>query len=639
MIKKLTLFTLLFLFTITLSAKGVDKLVEKARIHTEFYRYELALEILDDVLKTEPDNAEANFLAGKSYCELLNFKDALPHLEKAYNKDKNIDKYLSWYYAEALRYELKLDEAEKMYQEYLSGATENDYFYEEAKLAVVHCKQAKSLLKKERKLPIVNLSKSVNSEYSDYAPVLNKDETKLYFTSRRPGNFGEKKKLKFYDEDIFVSKKVDDAWTVAKRIGVPLNSKGHDASVCFSPDGKTFYIYKHQKQDIFYSEMGSDSIWSKPKRMDIDFNKKKIHEPSVFFAADGKTMYYVSEIDGGFGKKDIFVSKMGEDGKWQKGENLGAEINTPMDEDAPFVTVTGDTLFFSSKGHVGYGGYDIFMCVKASDGKWSEPENVGFPINSSGNDIYFVMTKDGKTGFFSSVRDDSHGSKDIFMASFDKEIFEDDSTDKQDSLLVDNNNKKLIKLSGFITDVQTMVPLDANLVFSGSNNNKNSSSQTDGNYGVELENSGNYFVTITKNGYFPKNMNINIPDGQENNKQDFQLWKESDVIVLKKVYFDFDKSTLRPKGKKTLDKLVKFLQDYPNMKFEIGGHTDSWGSNSYNLSLSDRRAKTVYEYLKEHGIADLRMTYKGYGETKPADTNATATGRQNNRRMEVKFDK
>ena len=286
---------------------------------------------------------------------------------------------------------------------------------------------------------------SVNSEYPDFAPVISADEATLIFTSRRAGGTTDDKTLddNQYYEDIYIStKNKDGEWGTAKPIGSNINSAGHEASIGLSADGQQLFIYKatFEKGDkgdgnIYKSDLNGD-VWTVPEKMGSDINTDKSWETSACLTSDGQTLYFVSDREGGYGGRDIYKCVKLPNGEWSKSQNLGAPINTEYDEDGPFIHPDGKQLYFASKGHKSMGGFDIFFSTKnESDSgiSWTEPINMGHPINTTDDDVFFVTSTDGKRAYYSSFQEGGFGEKDIYQLS-----------------LNDQSQKDLAVLRGFI---------------------------------------------------------------------------------------------------------------------------------------------------------------------------------------------
>jgi outer membrane protein OmpA-like peptidoglycan-associated protein len=318
----------------------------------------------------------------------------------------------------------------------------------------------------------------------------------------------------------------------------------------------------------------------------------------------------------------------------------------------------GKTMYFSSQGHDNMGGYDIFKS-EFVNGKWGKPINLGYPINGPDDDVFFVVSGSGNRAYFSSSKQGGYGDKDIYKITFlgpEKQPLL--STEDQLLAMIANpisnlkteaaleiKTAKLTILKGIITDAKNGKELEAAIDLIDNDKNEvlatfKSNSAT-GKYLVTLPSGKNYGIAVKKDGYLFHSENFNLPDNadyQEFNK-DVALKKieVGSVIVLRNIFFDFDKATIRPESANELDRLIKLLQDNPTLKIELGSHTDSKGSDEYNMKLSDNRSKSVVDYLITKGIPAGRLVAKGYGETKPIDTNDTDAGRQNNRRTEFKI--
>lgn len=285
---------------------------------------------------------------------------------------------------------------------------------------------AQEFVKDTAKVVIVNLGDSINSPYPDYSPVISADESTLIFTSRREGSTGgEKTDNDQFLEDIYISyKKKDGSWSTAKSIGSNINSGGNEANIGLSPDGQQLFVYKDVNGgDIYYSRLEGNT-WSSLIPFGSNINSPD-WETHASISVDGSTLYFVSNRkDGGYGGRDIWRCVKLPNGTWSLPTNLGPTINTAADEDAPFLHPDGVTLFFSSKGHKNMGGFDVFKSTKNDDGKWSAPENLRAPINTPDDDIFYVQSADGKRGYVSSVRKGNYGEKDIYRIDFDRTIAE-----------------------------------------------------------------------------------------------------------------------------------------------------------------------------------------------------------------------
>ncbi len=379
-----------------------------------------------------PDNFNVNYKAGRAYLQSFNRKSAaLPFFEKAVKGkiDKNYDPFspaekgvpveVYYYYAKALHLNYKLQQAADYYEKFLVNAPEKHFLYPEAKLGLEQLNHAKILMKVPVEFKIKNLGPIVNSEYPDFSPVISVDENALFFTSARlradSSNLGLKdRQTGLYFEDIYASYKDRDGnWQAPELLNI--NTRDHTATMNVSVDGQTLYLYKDDNGDgnIYFSKLVGET-WSDPQPMPAVINSTA-WETHLAITPDEQTIYFVSNRKGGLGGRDIYRVKLLPNGKWSDAQNLGPNINTPYDEDAVFISPDSETLYFSSKGHESMGGFDIMYSKRDESGEWKEPTNIGYPINTVDDDVFFVTSADGQRAYYSSVRDSGYGEKDIYM--------------------------------------------------------------------------------------------------------------------------------------------------------------------------------------------------------------------------------
>ncbi len=599
-----------------------------------------------------PENALLNYKIGNCYLNSNSKLKAIPFLEKAYKLKPNVDEQIHFALGEAYHLDMQLDKAieeYKIYQASINNSKENKETGDEVKKKIQECNFGKSLVSKPVRVIIDNVGEAINSPFPDYAPFITADESEIIFTSRRSSTTGGgiDEFSNEYFEDIYISTKVNGKWTPAQNIGSPINTKRHDAAMGLSPDGQTLYVYGDDNGDgNIYQSTLSGTTWSKPEKLNKNINTDA-HESSASLSSDGKTLYFVSNRLDGLGGRDIWVSKKDDKGSWGKAVNIGPTINTKYDEEGVFIHPDGKTLYFSSKGHNSMGGYDIFKSV-FENGKWQTPENLGYPINTPDDDVFFVMAANGKHGYYSSFNKSGYGEKDIYMITFlgnEKEMTLNNKDSVVGGVTTKIKEAQLTLLKGVITDALTNKPLDATIEIV--DNQKNEviasfvSNSSSGKYLVSLPAGKNYGIAVKKEGYLFHSENFDIPATSvfEEVQKDIALKSLSagNKIVLKNIFFDFDKATLRSESTNELQRLVKLMMDNASLKIEISGHTDSKGPADYNLRLSESRAKAVVDYMVKEGVNISRLTYKGYGETQPVATNETDAGRQLNRRTEFKI--
>ncbi len=636
--------------------KEVKSLLKKAEKPLIYENYREALPFLAQARELAPNDttvlrllAFTYFRIGQKWKALQIYKQIVPGYAKPSDE-------LNYYYARTLHATGNINQAIEYYKKVSFRFEPNTRFGDPAiGVALVQCRNAIDLLAKPVEVKIEPLGPAVNSEYPDFAPVITADESQLFFTSRRPTNIGNKLHDGFKYEDIYYSNNIGNNWSPAVNLGPPINTEYHDASIALSADGQTLFMYSDENGgDIFTCKLKGDK-WDKPVNMGKKINTK-YWEPSVCISADGNYLFYVSNKPGHVGtfpNRDIYVSRRGDDGQWLEGENLGPTINTPLDEESPFFHPDGKTLYFSSQGHNSMGGFDIFKSEKQSwGGGWSKPENLGYPVNTPDDDVYFVISASGEHGYYASERDSSSGGlggKDIYRITFPRPgkpvAIEPKPGETTRPEIKPIPRIAVTLLKGVITDSSTGKVIEAKIKVIDLEKNKQvsdfNSNQATGKYLLALQGGKNYGIYVQADGFLDYTENINIPDTadyQEIVKNiALQSRRKGSKVILKNIFFDFDKATLRPESEYELQRLLKILNEFPTMRVRIGGHTDNRGSDEYNQKLSENRAKAVVDYLIKHGINAARLEAKGYGEMQPIATNDTDAGRQENRRTELEI--
>ncbi|MES2734433.1 MAG: OmpA family protein [Bacteroidota bacterium] len=690
-----------FVITQLLFASGVawaqaDKdLVEQADITYEAGAKMLALEQYKEALKANPDNVRANFMAGKSILETIEKGKASQYFIKAYELDPNVSNDVLFLIGQSFQFGRDFDKAIEYYTQYktklLETASKKGGKPDSKTLNLIEEKIFQSNNgKKYSHDPIAykieNLGDAINTPEADYGPIVNRDETLLIFTSRRPGGTGignVDKDLEFF-EDIYVAEFKDGKWQPAQNIGTNINTENHDASINLSADGKQLFIYRDDNGtgDIFVCEKRKDGTWSAPDVLNENINSP-YNESSVSISPDGSTLFFSSDKPGGKGGIDIYVSELDSRGRWGIAKNMGSPINTKYDEEGSFIDYDGKTLYFSSRGHEGTGGYDIFMTeFDSTSQKWKEPLNIGYPINTPDDDIYFSKSGASKFGYYASVKDGGLGDKDIYKVSI-PETAKDYPTLKSRGLLTQIKTEITpltsikdpiaVKPKGTKTAGKTKEPVAKEPVVAKTKEPlqpvtltiqiKDQSGLTDAN--VSVMNKGTqqkvaltridkgvyecvfqpaktkvYMISVDKEEYMFRNDAISIPSAStqpQSISRNIQLSKLQVGLrsVLRNIYFDPGKASFKKESFAELNKLEKMLRQNTSYEVEISGHTDKVGDNELNQTLSQRRAEAVVRYLTQKGISSSRMTAKGYGEEKPLATNDDEDeGREINRRTE-----
>lgn len=466
-----------------------------------------------------------------------------------------------------------------------------------------------------------NIGDSINTNDLEYYPSVTIDGKTLVFTRR----------VKGMDEDFFVSTRKDDTtWTKAKGIAGDINSNFNEGAQNISQDGEWLIFTGCNfpeglgSCDLFFS-INTKRGWSKPENLGSPVNTE-FWESAPSLSPDKRELYFSSNRPGGFGGKDIYVSRRLPNGKWSEPENLGEKINTAGDESCPFVHADNQTMYFTSNGLTGYGGDDLFLTRRQPDGSWGSIENLGYPLNTTDNEGSLIVAADGKTAYYASDRADTRGGLDLY--SF--EIREDVRPNKTlwvKGKVYDNKTKEglpsAVELIDIITE-QTLSKVQTN---------------EHGDYLITLPLGKDYAFNVNRKGYLFYSQNF--PFSKNNSDSTYtidiglQPIEANASVVLNNIFFDVNRFELKHESMAELDRVVGLLKDNPGMKILISGHTDNTGKAADNIKLSESRAKSVVAYLISRGIETARLQYKGFGAAKPVADNATEAGKTQNRRTEL----
>lgn len=611
--------------------------------------YREALPYLFKANEFNPNNAELNYKLGRCYLmNTVNKEAAVKHFQKVLKLNPKVAHDVKYHLGLAYHISMEFDKAIAVFNEYKESLVSKDPLeYADLNKRIKECEIAKKLIANPERVFIDNFGKPINGKHPEYGAIISADESVLMFTSRRNTSTGGESFRQVhggFDEDIYISKKENGKWSAPKNIGKPINTENHDATTAISPDGQSLLIYSGDNAGDLYECKLAGDIWSKPKKMNKFINTKH-KESSASYSNDGKTLYFVSNKPGGMGGLDIYVTIWDETKQdWGISKNIGATLNTRYDEEAVFFHPDGKTLYFSSRGHETMGNYDVFKSTLQEDGNWGKPENMGYPINTVDDDAFFVINGSGRKGYYSSFRDDGLGEKDIYQITFlgPEKPFQLNS---EDNLLasvaqplkekviekkVDGLGNRITILKGIITNCKTQEPLQAALELIDIDANKTlatfESNEKTGKYLISLPSGKNYGLIVRKDDYLFHSENFNIPDSAayEEVEKDICLKniEVGSVIVLKNIFYDYNKATLSDASKNELTRLTKLLNENPTIKIELSAHTDSRGGNDYNQKLSQRRSQSCVDYLIKGGITSERLVSKGYGETKLIKTDA-----------------
>ena len=597
-----------------------------------------AAELFVLATQANPKNAKAQLMAGKSILLTIQKEKSLDYFRRAWNLDPNVDPDILYLIGQAYHYSEKFDSAIVFYDRYNRLLARSLNYEKSKKINEVNrkmfeCRNAIVYMEHPVDVTIVDVDSKINSEYADYAPTINENETVMVFTSRRPGDNANDRLAADHEsyEEIFVAEKVNGTWTPARNPGPPLNTGYHNSGVNLSPDGTEIIIYHDTGGgDLLLSTKGKDGSWGTPQPMD-GINTEYL-ENSATITEDDKTIYFTSNRPGGYGGTDVYSCELGKNGRWVNVKNLGPLVNTEMDEEGVFISANGQHLYFSSNGLAGMGDLDIYRSsfdpVKK---EWGEPVNLGYPINSVENDIYFVLTADERYAYISSLRKDNLGEEDIYKVDMQRwkpvyldrpeysDVFADAPGKAKEipkEVVKEISKEEATVISKpAVVEVPTPRYRKMNVVFTVTDKENNPIDNQ-----VQVTNTSDstmsYHIIIAGPNPFPAEPKVNVG-------------------YIMNVYFAHD--GVDPMSYEGIRNLISMMKNSPTMKVEISGHTDSKGPDSYNQNLSLRRAQAVRNIMIKGGADGNRITAAGYGEEKPIETNDTMEGRRMNRRIEFRI--
>jgi len=623
--------------------------------------YKNAMSSYMAAFEMNPDDALVNFKIGLTYLYSETKSKAASYIDKAYRLNPAVNPDIDYHLGIAFQNTNEFKKAIEHFERFKKKKKELGSIADEK---IAECHIADSLSQNELNVIIENLGNAVNTPYNDYSPIISADGNTLIFTSNRTDDPARAKANANY-EDIFVSNKNGSGWTAPKLISSNVNIKYNDAAASLSPDGKTLFLYYEEGEgDIYISTLSGDQ-WSKPEPLNKNVNTSMFWETCASVSADGKQLYFASNRPGGIGELDLYVSQLDAKGQWGKAVNLGKVVNTPENEDSPFIHHDGVTLYFSSDGHPSLGNSDIFIS-EFKNNKWSKPENMGWPLNSWEYDGFFTLSPDKKKGYFSTVKEGGLGDADIYSIAFlepkykpkPKPVVTKPAEEKvkpelpkseefvDPMIQVHKDMKVVTLLRGKVIDETTAAPLGA--VISLVNNETNqvitkiNANPTTGEFEITIPHGGNYGVATERAGYLFNSINFNLPQFAEYQEIDTHIiMVKAEIgskVVLKNIFFDVGKSDLKPESVAEVENIRELLLANNTVKVQINGHTDNSGNATSNKALSLKRATAVVTYLTQKGIVASRLSAKGYGSERPIVSNDDEEGgRAINRRTEIEI--
>ncbi len=640
-------FFLLLLFSITARpqiadscARSYDKKIEKSYDEGIDYfkkgNYTEAVRVMKGIVIKEHDFTDAWYVLGLSYFKRMNsnFREAERDFLKVVELCPSYNVYAYYYLAEICYGSEKYDSAMRYCEVFLKDVdkikSDQDY-----SRAVDLLKYSKFYLQMTRN-PVPfdpKVVEGISTPENEYLPIITADNQMAFFT-RESKIAGEKNTLiqseKYKEKFMFSQLQPDGKFTQGEEMPDPFNLNDNEGGATLTVNNKTLYYtvckytlnHTYYNCDIYYSEW-VDGEWTPIKSVSDKINLPTTWESQPSISADGKTLYFVSDRSGGFGGYDIYRSIMHDNGEWGTPINIGPSINSSGNEKSPFIHPDGKTLYFSSDGWLGLGGYDIFYSRLNDDGTWSTPVNIGYPINSPDDEVGFFVSTDGQKGYFASNKLKGVGGWDLY--SFDlyekakpgKVLFVSGTVKAETETEMANTR---IELKNMETKKISEIPLDS----------------ITGKYVAVAPFNNDYIMTVKKEGYVYETRYIakidsiyRMPAHLDLEIQHIELNKS---YRINDIYFAFNSFNLTEESEAILDLLIEFLEENPTIYIEIQGHTDNIGRDADNMKLSANRAKSVYNYLISKNIAPKRLTYKGYGKTVPVASNDTEEGRAKNRR-------
>ena len=482
------------------------------------------------------------------------------------------------------------------------------------------CNFAIEAKSKKLNFTTADMGNVINFSSDQYFPVLTADNETLIFTARSEAG----------DENLYYAKLINNKWTNPQSISANINTAANEGTCSISADGRTLVFTSCNAKDSFgscdlYISKKTGNDWSTPANLGASINTREWEsQPSL--SNDGTVLYFSSRRYGGFGEKDIWMSEL-KNNQWTAAVNLGSAVNTAKDEVSPFIHANGHTLFFASDGHTGMGGFDLYFSERKAN-IFSNPENLGYPLNNHQDQVALFISSDGKKGYFST---DSLRSTRLVEFEIPNEL--------------SRKFSRVNYVKGIVQDTSAMQNLSADIELIDLKTNqlieRMKSDEQTGEYTAVLPNGSHFGLFISKHNYFSKSLSFDFSEKTDVEGKVINIMLQpirKDVeIVLNNIFFDSGKTDLKPESFAELDKLQKLLQQNTNLQVEISGHTDNVGKDTDNFALSEKRAAAVVVYLTTRGISPAHIKAVGYGEARPLMPNDTEENRRLNRRIEMKI--
>ncbi|NQY08712.1 MAG: PD40 domain-containing protein [Flavobacteriales bacterium] len=595
--------------------------------------YDQALAEVEKAISKDGAFVEAYLLCAYIYIDKNNAEKSIEFLEKGIAVSPS---YFPTTFFTLATIEMSLgnyESAIKNYGFYLDRERADGRTRAIAKHQIDNCNFAIHAIKNPVPFKPVNMGPNINTKLAEYYPAITVDGKRFIYTRRLP----DARSSMMFQEDFYVSNNEGGAWQKSYNIGPPINTYMNEGAATISQDGKLLIFVGcedengygadrngHGSCDLFYV-FKEGNRWSRPNNMGPVINSRGWDsQPS--FSSDGRTLYFVSGRKGGLGGKDIWMSRLGKDNVWSVPMNLGPNINTKGGEESVFIHPDNRTIYFASDGHVGMGGLDIYMSKKDENGNWGKAVNLGYPINTSKNENSLLVDAKGQLAYFGSDRPGGLGGIDLYQFELPAQ-FKPELVTYMKGVVYDAKTKKKLRAKFELIDLASEKVMVES--FSDGSN---------GEFLVSLPYNKNYALNVSREGYMFYSENFSLKESSVNKPYlmdvPLQPIVEGGVVVLNNIFFETAAFDLKTASKVELKKLIEFLNANNSLIIEIGGHTDNVGSSASNKELSNQRAMAVRSHLIEFGIAANRISFKGYGDEKPVESNDTEEGRALNRRTE-----
>lgn len=638
--KAKTLLVLLFICITIIANSQSYRLSSNNKKAIKFYKqaesfyvqqnYAEAEKMINKSLKYDDDFMEALLLLGDIFRDQNKTKKAIETYETVISKDPLFFTATYYFLGDLYLEEFEFEKAISVFTEFL---TMEGISAERSLLAKFGYDKAvfrKHALQNPIVDNITQLDSSVNSPQDEYVNYVNIDENHIIITIR---DHGPLLVLSSHFREFFAeSKKQSGLWNKPIEIKLPPSQDQNMGGMNLSFDGKQMYFsgcnwpQGFGSCDIYTSKLNSGK-WTNPTLLPLGLNSNS-WDSQASISANGNKLYFASNRTGGKGGSDIWMSIKLKTGKWSPAINLGDSINTAGNEMAPFIHADGKTLYYSTDGTIGMGGFDILISQKLPTGQWTKGKNLGYPINTNGDEINLFASIDGKKAWMSANRENGKGGSDIYSFDFPETI----------------KPKEIISLKGIVVDADKNDFLKATIEItdlkSGELLSLSESEASNGEFLSVLFPDREYAINISRIGYFFYSGNLKFSKEEEiqNSKRIFKLQKiqKGATADLQNIYFDSDKWKIKKESFIELNKLVELLNQNPELNILIEGHTDNTGENEYNQKLSEKRAEAIMEYLIENSIKPSNLKFKGYGSEKPIAENTTDKGKSLNRRTSIK---